>query len=65
MKSSHRRRIEKTNTAKDIADQFGELQKLRIKVLEAELAAAQKAVDVEKQVEKNGKNKPIGGSQTR
>lgn len=35
------RRNENTNSPKDLADQFRELQKLRIKVSKAELAAAQ------------------------
>jgi hypothetical protein len=65
MKPSRRRHIEKANTPKDIADQFRELQKLRIKVSEAELAAVQeKAVDVETQVEGDGHSQPIGRSQT-
>jgi hypothetical protein len=62
MKPSHRRRVKKAKTPKDIADQFRELQKLRIEVMEAELAAAQTVVDVDKQVEENGHNKPIGHS---
>jgi hypothetical protein len=61
MKPSRRRHIDKVNTPKDIADQFRELQKLRIKVSEAEIAAAQKkAVDVETQVEGSVHSKPIG-----
>jgi hypothetical protein len=41
MKSGRRRPIKKAKTPKNIADQFREWQELRIRVSEAELAAAQ------------------------
>jgi hypothetical protein len=66
MKPSHRRHPEKANAPKDIADQFRELQKLRIKVSKAELAAAQKrAVDGKTPVKGNDQSKPINRSRTR
>jgi hypothetical protein len=64
MKSPRRQPIQKAKTPKDIADQFREWQKLRIKVSKAELAAAQRATaDVETKGEGNGRSqrKP-GGS---
>lgn len=65
MKPAHRRRLDKANKPKDLWDQFRELQKLRLKVLRAELEAGQKkTVDVETRVGGNGRGKTINRSRT-
>jgi hypothetical protein len=49
------RRNENENSQKDLADQFRELQELRIKVSKAERAATQKRPPgVETQIDKSG-----------
>jgi hypothetical protein len=55
MKSGRRRPIQKAKTPKDLADQFRELQELRVKVSAAELAAQSRPVSVEPKVTGRGR----------
>lgn len=64
MKSA-RRNLENANSPKDLADQFRELQKLRIKVSKAEHAAAQeKAASVETPIDGSRRDKTINRGRT-
>jgi hypothetical protein len=60
------RRNKNKNSPKDLADQFRELQKLRIKVSKAERAATQKRpANVETQIDKSGSSETINRGRTR
>jgi hypothetical protein len=57
---SGRRNLEHANSPKDLVDQFRELQKLRIKVSKAELAAAQeKSPGVNTQTDGSSRGKTV------